>query len=194
MKSGFYVFLVCALFTCAHARSQNVAVKTNLLYDATATINAGAEIGLAPKWTLDVSGNLNAWTLSHGRKWKHWMVQPEARYWFCDRFAGHFLGVHLHGGQFNIGGLKNDFKFLGTDFSGLSDKRYQGWFLGAGVAYGYALVLGRHWNLEGEIGIGYAFSRYDTFKCAGCGEKTERGATHHYFGPTKLAVNLVYVF
>ena len=73
--------LVWALMVCTTARSQDVAVKTNLFYDAFATINVGAEVGLAPKWTLDVSGNVNAWTLSHGRKWKHWMVQPEARYW-----------------------------------------------------------------------------------------------------------------
>ena len=99
--------LVWALMVCTTARSQDVAVKTNLFYDAFATINVGAEVGLAPKWTLDVSGNVNAWTLSHGRKWKHWMVQPEARYWLCDRFAGHFFAVHAHGGQYNIGGLKN---------------------------------------------------------------------------------------
>ena len=85
-----------------NVRAQDIAVKTNLLYDACATINIGAEVGLAPKWTLDVSGNLNAWTLSHGRKWKHWMAQPEARYWFCDRFAGHFLAVHALGGQYNV--------------------------------------------------------------------------------------------
>lgn len=85
-----------------NVRAQDIAVKTNLLYDAGATINIGAEVGLAPKWTLDVSGNLNAWTLSHGRKWKHWMAQPEARYWFCDRFAGHFLAVHALGGQYNV--------------------------------------------------------------------------------------------
>lgn len=194
MKSVFYVTLVWALLTCAGARSQDVAVKTNLLYDAFATVNVGAEVGLAPKWTLDVSGNVNAWTLSHGRKWKHWMVQPEARYWLCDRFAGHFFAVHAHGGQYNIGGLKNSFKMLGTDFSGLSASRYQGWFIGAGVGYGYAWVLGRHWNLEGELGIGYEYSVYDRFKCAGCGEKVERDARHHYFGPTKVAINLVYVF
>ena len=134
-------------------QAQTVAVKTNLLYDATATINAGIELGLAPKWTLDVSGNFNGWTMSHDRKWKHWLVQPEARYWFCDRFAGHFLGFHALGGQYNVGHLKNNIKFLGKDFSKLSDSRYQGWFIGAGIAYGYAWVLNKHWNLEGEIGI-----------------------------------------
>ena len=194
MKSGFYGALIGALLLCGNVRAQDIAVKTNLLYDACATINIGAEVGLAPKWTLDVSGNLNAWTLSHGRKWKHWMAQPEARYWFCDRFAGHFLAVHALGGQYNVGGINTDFKFLGTDFSGLAESRYQGWFIGAGVGYGYSWVLGRHWNLEGEIGLGYVYTVYDRFKCAGCGEKMQRDVSHHYLGPTKLAVNLVYVF
>ena len=82
---------------------QNVAVKTNLLSDAILSPNIGVEIGLAPKWTLDVSGQMNAWTLSHDRRWKHWAIQPEARYWLCDRFSSHFFGVHMHGGQYNIG-------------------------------------------------------------------------------------------
>ena len=175
-------------------QAQKVAVKTNLLYDATATINAGIEFGLAPKWTLDLSGNFNGWTMSHDRKWKHWMAQPEARYWFCDRFAGHFLGFHALGGQYNIGHLKNNIKFLGTDFSKLSDSRYQGWFIGAGIAYGYAWVLNKHWNLEGEIGVGYVYTEFDRFNCKGCGKKVEEDKNHHYFGPTKAAINLIYVF
>ena len=175
-------------------QAQKVAVKTNLLYDATATINAGIEFCLAPKWTLDLSGNFNGWTMSHDRKWKHWMAQPEARYWFCDRFAGHFLGFHALGGQYNVGHLKNNIKFLGTDFSKLSDSRYQGWFIGAGVAYGYAWVLNKHWNLEGEIGVGYVYTEFDRFNCKGCGKKIEEDEDFHYFGPTKAAINLIYVF
>lgn len=194
MKSRFLVIFLCLVLGVVSVGAQGVAIKTNLLYDLTATVNAGVEVGLSPKWTLDVSGNYNAWTLSHDRKWKHWLVQPEVRYWFCDRFAGHFLGFHLLGGQYNIGGLKNGIKFLGTDFSQLSDHRFQGWMAGAGVAYGYTWVLGRYWNLEAEIGLGYIYSRYDKFECAGCGQKTETGQPHHYLGPTKAAVNLIYVF
>lgn len=190
------IFILTLAFSIApHTiSSQTIGVKTNLLFDAFANASAGIEIGLAPRWTFDLSGSLNAWNMSHGRKWKHWALQPEARYWFCDRFGGHFVGVHAHGGQFNIGGLDNSISFLGTDFSLLSDHRYQGWFVGAGVSYGYAWILGRHWNLEGEIGVGYAYSRYDEFKCAGCGKKTDEDKSHHYIGPTKAAINLVYVF
>ena len=188
------VILLTLLLPQQFVRAQGVAIKTNLLYDALLNVNAGMEVGLAPQWSLDVSGNFNAWTLSHGRRWKHWFVQPEARYWFCDHFAGHFLGLHAHVGQFNVGGLKNGLSFLGTDFSKLSDYRYQGWMGGAGVAYGYAWILGRHWNLEAEIGVGYVYARYDRYRCAGCGERVEMNKPHHYVGPTKVAINLVYVF
>ena len=185
--------LALACFTLIGARGQNVALKTNLLYDATLTVNAGLEVGLAPRWSLDLSGNYNGWKVNE-HKWKHWLAQPEARYWFCDRFAGHFLGFHALGGQYNFGNIKNSLNFLGTDFSELTDYRHQGWFAGAGVAYGYSWILGRHWNLELELGVGYVYTRYDVFECAGCGKKVEEDKPHHYVGPTKAAISLVYEF
>ena len=194
MKIKLCVALLMALFAGMFASAQKVALKTNLLYDATATVNAGIEIGLAPRWTLDISGNFNDWTMSHNRNWKHWLVQPVARYWFCERFSGHFIGIHAHGGEYNFGNLKNGIKFLGSDFSKLTDNRYQGWYVGGGLSYGYAWILGKHWNLEAELGIGYIYTRFDKYPCAECGEKIEEDASHHYFGPTKLALSIVYLF
>ncbi len=104
------------------ANAQDVALKTNLLYDATLTLNGGVEAKFAPKWTGDLSANLNAWTVDN-RRWKHWLVQPEARYWFCQAFSGHFVGAHLLGGQYNFGNLDMDFSLLGTDFGTLKDHR-----------------------------------------------------------------------
>ena len=89
-----------ALMAPVVAIGQDVALKTNLLTDVTLNPNLGVEIGLAPKWTLDLTGQVNFWTID-GHKWKHWVVQPEARYWFCQRFGGHFLGFHAIGGQYN---------------------------------------------------------------------------------------------
>lgn len=171
-----------------------VDVKTNLLYDATLTVNLGAEVALAPKWSFDLSGNYNGWTLDNGRRWKHWLVQPEARYWFCDRFSGHFVGFHLLGGQYNLGGWKHGFDFLGNNFSNLRDRRYQGWYAGAGVAYGYTWILAKHWSVEAEIGLGWAYTRYDIFPCQKCGTKLAKNRVHNYVGPTKAAINLIYVF
>lgn len=193
MTLKLYVFLFLGLFSMG-AKCQEVALKSNLLYDVLATLNAGVEVGLADRWTLDVSANYNGWTLSHDRKWKHWLLQPEARYWFCDRWAGHFVGAHALVGQYNVGNLDNNLSFLGTDFSGLSDKRYQGWFAGLGLVYGHSWILNKHWNLEALFGFGWVYTRYDVYPCAHCGTKVAEDKSHNYIGPTKAAINLVYTF
>lgn len=86
MKHFMYSF-AAALLSCTPVFGQvsleeivpapKIAVKTNLLYDATSTFNLGFEFGLGKKWTLDVSGNYNPWTFSENRKMKHWLIQPE---------------------------------------------------------------------------------------------------------------------
>lgn len=192
-RLGLCLILVMLTGWLSPVRAQSFAVKTNLIYDATATVNVGMEVGLAPRWTFDLSGNLNTWSKNEYTKWKHWMVQPEARYWFCDRFSRHFIGAHLLTGAFNFGNIDNNISFLGTDFSVLSDYRYQGYAYGGGLAYGFAFVLSKHLNLELEVGAGYVYLDYEKFECADCGRKVGEG-NHHYVGPTKAAINLVYLF
>lgn len=189
------MMLLLAVMTCSYqtARSQEVGIKTNILYDATATLNLGLEVKVAPRWSVDLSGNLNAWTFNNGKRWKHWMLQPEARYWLCDATAGHFFAVHALTGQFNFGHIGFAHNFIGIPLSKLKDHRYQGWTVGAGLGYGYSWILNRHWNIEAEIGLGYIYADYDVFECAGCGRKTGDGKKG-FFTPTKAAVNIVYVF
>lgn len=166
--------------------SQTVGIKSNLIYDVTSTINLGLEFGLSPKFSLDLSGNLNAWDSSKKKTMRHWMIQPELRYWFCEKFNSHFVALHAHGGEYNVGGLKNGFRAL-------RNNRYEGWFAGAGVGYGYSWILSRHWNIEGELGIGYAYTEYSKFPCATCGTKI-RDEKKHYWGATKAALNIIYLF
>lgn len=188
--------LIIALLLLAGAASssfaQKAALKTNLVSDALLSPNLAVEVGLAPKWTLNVAGQFNLWSVD-GHKWRHWLAQPEARYWFCRRFQGHFLGLHAIGGEFNAGNVDFPVKFFGSDFHKLKDRRYEGWGIGAGIGYGYDWILSRHWNLEAEIGIGWIHARFDEYPCAVCGTKLGSGH-HNYFGPTKVAVNLEYVF
>lgn len=187
------IYCLIVLILSMMTVSAQTALKTNLLYDATATINMGAEKVIAPRWSLDLSGNMNFWSFSGQKQWKHWMIQPEARYWFCDALGGHFFAMHALGGQYNVSRLDLDFNFLGTDFRKLRDSRYQGWFAGAGVGYGYAWRLGRHWNLEAEIGLGWVYTRFDRYPCAKCGNRLEKDRPHNYVGLTKMALNIVYV-
>lgn len=190
------LLLSCLLAGSITASAQGryvVAAKTNLLYDALLSPNLGVEVGLTPKFTLDVSGNLNLWNVE-GHSWKHWQVQPELRYWLCQRFTGHFFGVETHVGQFNVGNIDFGFNFLGTDFGKLKDRRYQGWQGGVGLTYGYAWIISQHWNVEAELGLGWSYTKYDAYPCAKCGTKVESGRGHNYFGVTKAQVGIVYVF
>lgn len=175
--------IICPLLLLSfwhESEAQNFAIKTNLLHDATETLNLGIEGRLADKWTIDLSGSIDAWDVKDDPIWRHAYVQPEVRWWLCDTFSGHFLALHAHGGIYNVGGIR--------------DSRYQGWFAGAGIGYGYDLILSRHWNLEFEIGAGYAYTLSDRFECDKCGSKLGQDIPHHYFGLTKAAVSLVFLF
>lgn len=191
---GLALVLLLSLMLSPSAKAQTAAVKTNIVHDATTTLNAGLEFKLAPRWTVDLSGDLNPWTFSGDRKFKHWLLQPELRFWTCDAWAGHFFGLHALGGQFNVGGFDINANLLGTDWNLIKDHRYQGWMVGAGLAYGYSWILGQRWNLETEIGAGWVHAWYDTFRCSGCGKKIATDDQHDYFGVTKLSVSLVYLF
>lgn len=193
MKKLLLIFGFVAVFSIQESAAQKWAIKSNLLYDATATINLGFETALADKWTFDMSGNWNSFQFSENKKWKHWFLQPEVRYWTCSKFGGHFLAGHLWGGQYNVGNVDFIPDFLGTNFSNLKNSRYEGWFVGAGVGYGYAWMLGKHWNLEAELCVGVAYTEFDKFQCIKCGENIGAG-DHLYYGPTKAAINLVYLF
>ena len=184
-----------SIFAICSVSAQDWALKTNLGYDATASINLGVEVALAKRWTLDLSGNYNPFTINKdtNMKWKHWFAQPEARYWFCHKFGGHFLAMHLWGGQYNVGNVDFVPKMFGTNFPNLADYRYEGYFAGAGIGYGYAWMLGNHWNLELEAAFGAAHTWYDKYYCPKCGSKL--GSDNYvYWGITKVAINLVYVF
>lgn len=159
-----------------------LAIKTNALYWATTTANLGFEVGLGKKLTLDVSGNYNPWKFSDNKQIKHWMVQPELRYWLCERFYGHFFGVHAHYAQFNVSNL---------DIFGLGHHRYQGNLYGAGISYGYQWILNKRWSMEATIGVGYARIDYDKYNCGHCGSKLNSGHKN-YFGPTKAGINIIY--
>ena len=146
------IFLVvwwCGNLVCA----QDIAVKTNLLYWATSTPNIGFEFGLGKRTTLDLVGGYNPWTLNKddNKKIKHWMVMPEFRYWLCERFNGHFFGIHTGFAEYNISGVRIPFQNKSTQ-----EHRYEGWATGIGISYGYTWILGKRWNLEANIGAGGA--------------------------------------
>lgn len=174
-------------YTPYEVRQPSIVAKSNLLYVATTTLNLGVEIGLAPRWTLDIPFNYNRWDLGSDTRFRHWGFQPEGRYWFCQRFDGWFVGLHAHYAKFNIGGL--------PDWTPVSDNmkenRYQGDLYGAGVSVGYSWILKKRWSMEATVGLGYARINTTKYPCASCGTAIDKGGKN-YFGPTKVGLSLIY--
>lgn len=169
--------------------NHEAVLKTNLLYDAAASMNLGAEVGLSRLFSIEVSGVWNPWTFKDGMKYKHWLVQPELRLWPRCPMGGLFVGLHALGGEYNLDRVS----LLYGAYPDLRDYRFQGWGAGAGAAIGYRYDTHRHWAVELEAGLGWIHSKYGKYTCGNCGEKVGQG-THNYVGPTKVAVNLVYRF
>lgn len=184
MKKTIFLFAFALMAVAAGA--QKVVLKNNLVYDVMLVPNLGVEIGLGKRTTLDISGNYNPFKLGE-KEWKHWLVQPEFRYWFCERFNGHFLGVHALGGEFNIAKTKLPFGLLDA-----TEHRYDGYYVGAGISYGYQWMLSKRWSVEATVGLGYVNFSYDKYKCAECSPVIDSGC-YNYFGPTKLGVTFIFV-
>ena len=167
-----------------------LALKVNLLYGAVALApNLSLEVGLGRRTSLELMGGWNGWhrkgTAGSNQKLAHIVAKPEFRYWFCERFNGHYLGVHAFFWRYNIGG--HDIPLLFE-----REYRYDGRAVGAGVSYGYHWAWNRRWGMEFNVGVGYALMKYDKYDCQRC-QATQGTYRKHYFGPTSAGVKLVFM-
>lgn len=183
-KTGLFITLILVFGMWGYG--QKIAVKTNALYWATATPNLGVELGLGKRITLDIAAGYNPFTFSDNRKWKHYLIQPELRYWLCERFNGHFFGLHTGYMNYNVGKIPLLYS------KDAKNHRYEGWMTGVGLSYGYQWMLGGRWNIEATLGLGYihtSYTRYDPDKCGECDGKY----TRNYFAPTRAAISIIYL-
>lgn len=171
-----------------------MGLKTNMLYDALAVPNLGAEFYLGKNWSI--AGNwMYAWW-SKDSKHRYWRIYGgdiALRKWFgtaAERkpLTGHHLGVYA-------GIVTYDFEFGGKGYMGgipggaIWDRcQYV-----AGVEYGYSLPIARRLNIDFTIGIGYRGGKYLEYEPANKFYMWE--STHHvnWIGPTKLEVSLVWL-
>ena len=177
------------------AGAQNTfALKTNLLHDATASVNLAAEYAFAPKWSVALEGSLRLWD-AYGFTLDHCILRPEARYWFCERFNGLFASAYLMGGQATVGHFY-DFSRIYSRFPNLDSFLLKdALLLSGGVGLGYDLILSRHWNVEFAASAGYMFVQGDEYDYYDQDSAPLlKGSVFDYVGPTALSVSIVYLF
>jgi hypothetical protein len=176
-----------ALFFASALYAQKAGFKNNLVYDAALTPNLAIELAVGRKTSLELGAGYNPFSLDGGKQWKHWLAQPEFRWWFCERFNGAFFGIHALGGEYSF--ARVDFPF--NIFDDMKTHRYEGWYAGGGVSVGYQWILGRHWGLEVTAGGGYVRTYYEKYTCEECSSLAGKG-DKNYFGPTKAALSFVF--
>ncbi|MBO5310501.1 MAG: DUF3575 domain-containing protein [Bacteroidales bacterium] len=199
MKRYLIIAVLFFLASAGTASAQKLAVKTNALYWGTATPNLGLEYAMADRWTLELEGGYNPWTFDSEKnmKIKHWLVSPEVRYWFCESFLGHFVGINGNYTLFNISGIPTPGVFIdlssNTDSkTDLKDSRVQGWAVGAGVTYGYAFPIARRWNMELTLGYGIWYTEYGQYESRKCG-LFQQDVQKWALGPTALGVSFMFM-
>lgn len=158
------------------------AIKSNALYLAAGVTNIGGEYAFHPHWSVDLPLVYSPYTLARTYRMRFLYIQPEARYWLDRPMKGHFFGVHLHAGVFNVS-IDNKNRYQ-------SEKGFHG----AGISYGYAMPLSRRWSMEFTVGVGYAFTKYCTYYNVPNGLRYEKDRPYNYWGLTKLGLNFVYRF
>lgn len=158
------------------------AIKSNALYLAAGVTNIGGEYAFHPHWSVDLPLVYSPYTIARRYRMRFLYIQPEARYWLDRPMKGHFFGVHLHAGVFNVS-LDNKNRYQ-------SEKGFHG----ARISYGYAMPLSRRWSMEFTVGVGYAFTKYCTYYNVPNGIRYEKDLPYHYWGLTKLGLNFVYRF
>lgn len=133
------MLMLLALLSCAgKAGAQTVAVKSDLLTGSMlASPNLGVELKLSERFTLEAGFHYNPFPAGGDRRWKHWFVQPELRYWMCQPYGGHFFGANLMYGVYNVAKARLPFGL----FKGIRSERYEGDFTGVGISYGYHFIL-----------------------------------------------------
>ena len=138
-----------ALIFCSVAQiagAQQIAVKTDVLFDGLATPNLGLELVTGNKTTLGISAM--GCSQPYGKDINFLAVQPEFRYWFNGRpMTREFVGLGAIVASYRLQ-WKNEF--------------YRGFAGGIGLTFGYTYNISKRFNVEGYFGFGaVAYRHFD---------------------------------
>lgn len=184
------VVLLIACMSADRVGAQTVALRNNLLYDATLTPNLGADIRVDSLWTIGALVGLNAWDINkdQNKKWRHLLISPNVRRWLGDSlFHKSYVEADLIYSHYNVGNTKIPFGL----YSGVKDRRLQGDLIALGGKYGYSWILARHWRIEAEAGIAVGYAWFKEYECATCGKQLGNG--DRIFLLPQLGINVVYI-
>ena len=212
IKFGLTTIVLLSLFI-PRVNAQTLALRTNVLYDATLSPNVGVEVKVDSLWSLGVNVGLNAWDIDKqkNKKWRHVLVSPNVRKYFslkrdtlciygtrADGSYGvlrdsvvtrraNYFETNLIYSHFNVGNTRIPFGL----YDAVKNRRLQGDLFALGGKYGYSWILSRDWRIEAEAGIAVGYAWFKEYDCPHCG--TFLGNGDRIFLWPQLGINVVYI-
>lgn len=171
-----------------------MSVKTNMLYDALLVPNLGAEfyvgkhISLYGEWMYawwDSNRKHRYWRTYGGNIGLRWWLGKKAK---AKPLTGHHIGVY--GGT-----LIFDFEWGNTGYMGgkPGGTLWDRCLINAGIEYGYSHPIGKRFNIDFSIGIGYLGGNYIKYYPFDNEYYRQKEYKMRYFGPTKAEISLVWL-
>ena len=194
------IFAVVIALSSLEARAQQFGVKTNALMWGLCAPNAGVEIVVGERCSLDISGFAKpSFGSATGPFLNSYITgfQPEFRYWFSGRpMTREFIGVSALFADYD---LANQDSLTGKMYI------YSGNAVSLGVVGGYSFILGKdetklsRWRLEicgGFSLLAFLQKRYaegDSYDDYFVGEPVKANTWGYKLFPAKLGVTFTYI-
>ena len=162
------MLLLPALFWCPKASGQRLALKTNTIEWVAMSPNLAVEARLSRRLSLQMSFAANPFSFKVlDTRLTNYRIEPELRYWFNRPMARHFMALSFTAGAFNLSHGERHF-------------------------VGDALVLGNHWNMEAEVGVGVA--HFSAFNYRGEEKPVSKNYSRMLPVPIRLGLSFAYIF
>ncbi len=162
--------------------AQNVALKTNLLYDAALIPNAGVELSMGRQWAVAADGFWAWWSNdSRHRYWQGYGGYVTLRRYLgstqSSPLAGHHVGLYALGMTYDVEWGGRGYQAARFGFGG-------------GLEYGYSATIGRRLCLDFSIGLGFQDGEYKEYDPMDGHYVWQATRKRHWWGPTKAEVSL----
>lgn len=169
-------------------------IRSNMLYDALALPNIGAEFYLGRNLSLGANWMYGWWKCDHRhRYWRAYGGELFGRWWLGSAarrkpLTGHHVGVYgqLYTYDLEWGG---EGQMGGKPGGNLWDKNL--W--GVGVEYGYSLPVAKRINIDFSLGLGYTTGEYHKYLPIDNHYVWQSTHRRNYLGPTKLEIAFVWL-
>ena len=181
MKRNWTLLLPALLLSVAGLHAQTT-LRANLPGWAIAIGNIGLETGLSKHFTLVAEGYYSPFWNVENFRMRGYAITPEIRYYFCEKFNKHYLG--LHGNYANYERLQ------------LSKQKNirEGHAWALGLAYGHQWIFNHHWYFDLFIGVGWWHLNNDLYCKHEPDYKIGEKLIENKFGITRGGASFVYRF